>query len=563
MLTIAGTALIAVLAARVFGQSAPSTTTRAGAAAGTAAPTTANAPVKFEIADIHQSPPRRFPFFEGAFLENGRYILRQATIADLISTAYGLKDSSYVHGGPSWLEWDRWDVIAKVPEGTTEATAKEMLQSLLKDRFNLVVHSGNGLVSSYLLSLEKDKPSSNLKPSSGSEDSACKGEPPPATPPPPGTIVPALLHCHNMTMEKFAQDLPNFAGAYIQKPGVDKTGLKGAYDFDLRWTARFDLQRAGADGITVFDALDKQLGLKFALGTASQPVFVVDSVNEKPTPNAPDLAKIMPPLPPAQFEVAVVKQSAPDEKPGGRIAGDQINVHAWPLKYAIYFAWDLNFNEELVGAPKWLDSDKIDIDAKVSTENVVEQGGGPGRPPMPIEDLQEMLKALLIDRLEIKTHIQDMPEDAYTLVAVDPKMTKADPAERTGCKEGPGPDGKDPRLTHAILNMLVTCQNVTMAQAAELFPTFAAWYVRYPIVEKTGLQGGWDFTLSWSSGNFMTNLGGGQSSSNSETETVSDPNGAVSFYDAVSKELGLKLVKEKRPEQVVVFDHIDEQPTPN
>jgi uncharacterized protein (TIGR03435 family) len=37
----------------------------------------------------------------------------------------------------------------------------------------------------------------------------------------------------------------------------------------------------------------------------------------------------------------------------------------------------------------------------------------------------------------------------------------------------------------------------------------------------------------------------------------------VSFYDAVRKELGLKLVKEKRPEPVLVIDHIDEQPTPN
>ena len=87
-------------------------------------------------------------------------------------------------------------------------------------------------------------------------------------------------------------------------------------------------------------------------------------------------------------------------------------------------------------------------------------------------------------------------------------MTKADPTERTECNEGPGPDGKDPRLTHPMLNMLVTCKNVTMAQAVELFPTFAAWYVRYPVVDKTGLTGGWDFTLSWSSGDFMPSFEG-------------------------------------------------------
>jgi uncharacterized protein (TIGR03435 family) len=110
--------------------------------------------------------------------------------------------------------------------------------------------------------------------------------------------------------------------------------------------------------------------------------------------------------------------------------------------------------------------------------------------------------------------------------------------------------------------MLVTCRNVTMAQAAQLFPTFAAWYIRNPVVDKTGLNGGWDFTLSWSSGDNMPSFQG-QNPSGSQSETSSDPNGALPFYDAVSKELGLKLVKEKRPEQVVVFDHIDEQPTPN
>ena len=363
-------------------------------------------------------------------------------------------------------------------------------------------------------------------------------------------------------MEKFAEVLPTFAGAYLQKPMADETGLKGAYDFDVKWTSRGDLARAGQDGITVFDALDKQLGLKLTLGSATGSVFVVDSVNEKPTPNEPDLAKLMPPLPPPQFEVAVIKPSAPDEKQGGRIAGDEINVHALPLKFLIDFAWDLNPNEELPGAPKWLDSDKIDLEAKVASENLIDGGAGKGQPPIAIDDLREMLKSLLIDRFEIKAHMEDRPEDAYTLVAANPKMTRADPTERTQCKEGPGRDGKDPRLTNPMLNMLVTCQNVSTEQASKLFLTFAAWYVRYPIVDKTGLKGGWDFTLSWSSGNYMPGAGG-PSAPPAQADAASDPNGALSFYDAVNRELGLKLVKEKRPEQVLVFDRIDEQPTPN
>jgi uncharacterized protein (TIGR03435 family) len=332
------------------------------------------------------------------------------------------------------------------------------------------------------------------------------------------------------------------AGAYLTDPVVDSAGLKGPYDFDLKWTARALLPRAGSEGISIFDAVDKQLGLKLALETAPRPVRIADRVNETPTPNAPDLAKIMPPLPPAQFEVATIKPSAPDEKPTGRINRDGLEFHDQPLKFLIYFAWDLDPNaaEQIVGAPKWLDSDNIDVEAKLATEDMAQGGAGQAAPPIALEDLRDMLKELMIERFEMKIHTETLPEDAYTLVAVAPKMTKADPTERTKCKEGPGPDGKDPRLAHPILNMLVTCQNVTMAQAGELFPTFAAWYLHYPVVDKTGLAGGWDFTLSWSSGDHMPSFGG-QDSPGGQSETASDPNGAVSFYDAVSKELGLKL----------------------
>jgi uncharacterized protein (TIGR03435 family) len=547
--------LYGTLTGLVFGQSVPSITKSSEANAQNSA--AANTPVSFEIADIHASPRRRYPFFDGGFLVNGRYLIRQATMLDLIATAYGQKDKTYVHGGPSWLEWDRWDVIAKVPPGTTEAAARKMLQSLMIQRFGLVVHIGGAPMPAYALTAPTAK--SKLKDSDETGDSGCNAQPPPANQA-PDAIPQILVTCHNETMEKFADEVHMMANGYLTDPVVDSTGLKGAYDFDLKWTPRGVLARAGSEGISIFDALDKQLGLKLTLETASRPVLIVDSVNETPTPNAPDLAKIMPPLPPVQFEVATIKPSAPDEKPnGGGIRRDGLSFRALPLKAIIAFAWDLdpNASEQMVGAPKWLDSDKIDVEAKVAQDNMV-QGGSTmqGIPPIALEDLREMLKQLLIARFEMKTHIDNLPEDAYTLVAVNPKMTKADPKERARCNVGPGP------VAQPIMNMLVTCKNVTMAQAAELFPTFAAWYLHYPVVDKTGLQGGWDFTLNWSSGDHMPGFGA-QSPPNAETETASDPNGAVSFYDAVRKELGLKLVKEKRPEPVLVIDHIDEQPTPN
>jgi uncharacterized protein (TIGR03435 family) len=59
------------------------------------------------------------------------------------------------------------------------------------------------------------------------------------------------------------------------------------------------LPKAGPDGISIFDAVDKQLGLKLERQTAPRPVLIVDSVNQKPTPNLPGLEKILPSPPPA------------------------------------------------------------------------------------------------------------------------------------------------------------------------------------------------------------------------------------------------------------------------
>ncbi len=554
--------LFSALAAMVYGQAAPPTAAPAVTTDGATASAAAKTPVEFVIADIHKSPPSRYAFFQGGFLENGRYILRNATMVDLIRTAYGLKNGNDVAGGPSWLEWNRWDVIGKVPPGTTEAQANEMLKSLLNERFKLVVHQGVSQMPAYWLTVAsggvKMKTAAN---STG--DAACKDSPLPR----PGGDPFITVSCTNETMAALAIKLKQFpSGMYLDNPVVDKTGLKGGYDIDLKFTPMWMLAHANGAGVTIFSALEQQLGLKLELKTAPEQGLVVDSVDQTPTPNAPNLARILPPMPPAQFEVAVIKPSAPDERPMGRIAGDEINVHALPLKMLINLAWGLDPNDksEIVGAPKWLDADRIDVQAKAAAANLA-TGAGRGQPSISFDDLRAMLKQLLIERFEMKVHMEDEPADAYELLAVNPKLTPANPTERTLCKEGPGPDGKDPRFTQPILNELLTCQNVTMAQAAEEFPNFANYYLYYPPVDKTGLKGGWDFTLSWSSGDNMPdfNGGGGPPGSPPDANKASEPNGALSFYDAVSKELGLKLVKVKRPEPVLVIDHMDEQPTPN
>src|SRR5437764_7834940 len=88
----------------------------------------------------------------------GRYEVRNASMVDLIRTAYGFEADKILEG-PSWLEFNRFDVIAKVPNGTAPAeTLKLMLQSLLAERFKLVVHKDTRPVDGFVLSLGKGKP---------------------------------------------------------------------------------------------------------------------------------------------------------------------------------------------------------------------------------------------------------------------------------------------------------------------------------------------------------------------------------------------------------------------
>ena len=561
--------LLALLSTPLYAQTQAAKTTATDAKPA-AAPAKDATPAKFEIADVHLSPSRKFPFMEGGTLRGDRYIIHQGTMLDLISTAYGV-DSTLVQGGPPWLETDRFETIARAPPATSKDTLKLMLQSLLAERFNLALHNGTAPMPTYILTEGKGK--AKLTQGDESAKSDCQYQEPPKST--MGTIQNIVFVCHNTTMEQLADNLHDWAGGYLDKPVVDRTGLKGAWDFDIKWTGRGQLQRAGADGISIFDAVDKQLGLKLDLQTAPRPVLIVDSVNRKPSANSPELAKILPPPPPPVFDVATIRPTAPDANPGtrGRINGGTVDVTGGTLKFLIAFAWELNPNDTdvIVGAPKWLDTDRFDILAKVATDS---QGRtSPDAAQIDIEDLRQMVQALLQDRFELKAHMEDRPISAYTLIAVNPKLKTADPLSRTRCAEGPGPDGKDPRTTSAVLNRLLTCQNMTMAQICEEFQRVASGYIYSPVLDSTGLKGSYDFTLSFSSADQTQArtagsgappaAGGGTGSATASTEGASDPSGALTLFEAVNRQLGLKLEKQRRPVPVLVIDHIDEKPTEN
>jgi uncharacterized protein (TIGR03435 family) len=513
----------------------------------------------FEVADVHISPHVVRPFSDGG-LQGDRYVLHQSTMLDIISFAYHL-DALNVQGGPSWLDWDRYEIVAKTKPSTSEADLRLMVQSLLRERFNLVVHKGSAPMPAYVLKTQSGKMKLKEAAAEGGNPT-CEAQMQPADQT-QNAIRQIVVACKNETMQKFAEDIHDMAGGYLTKPVVDATELKGAYDFTLTWTPRGILGAAGAEGISVFDAVDKQLGLKLALEMAPRPVLMVDSVNEAPLPNALDIGKILPALPPAQFEVATIKPSKPNVQPMGRVNNGEVDVHGLTVKQIIAFAWDLNPNdsEAIVNVPKWLDENKFDILAKISTEET----GDAAPKPSQVDDaeLRQMLRALIEDRFKMKDHWEDRPVTAYNMKAVSPKLTKADPAARTHCDEGPGPGGKDPRLGNPMINRLVFCQNVTLEQLGVLLPSLAGGYIYYPVTDATRLKGSYDITLAFSSADRTLAPPPGSNNQQNSQSLAADPSGALSLADAFKNQLGLKLEKEKRPMPVFVIDQIEQQPIAN
>jgi uncharacterized protein (TIGR03435 family) len=109
-----------------------------------------------------------------------------------------------------------------------------------------------------------------------------------------------------------------------------------------------------------------------------------------------------------------------------------------------------------------------------------------------------------------------------------------------------------------------------MAQFADLISVIASGYYLGPVLDSTGLDGGWDFTLSWSSAGIARGIsargrGGdtGQPAADIPAAPDPNPNGALSISDAINQQLGLKLEEKKRSLPVLVIDHVEEKPTEN
>src|ERR1035441_2934882 len=169
--SFAGVAFPALLCASLFAQSAA-----APAVTPPSAPT-------FVIADIHPSPYSFYSTYARTNTQGtDRYLVRQATLLDMISIAYSMRQD-HVFGGPTWLDFDRYEVTAKQPPKTPPETSRLMLRALLADRFKLVVHNDTRPMPARMLTVGKG--TTKLKPAADTTvPSQCEFHPPAAPPTP-------------------------------------------------------------------------------------------------------------------------------------------------------------------------------------------------------------------------------------------------------------------------------------------------------------------------------------------------------------------------------------------
>jgi uncharacterized protein (TIGR03435 family) len=105
-----------------------------------------------------------------------------------------------------------------------------------------------------------------------------------------------------------------------------------------------------------------------------------------------------------------------------------------------------------------------------------------------------------------------------------------------------------------------------MEQFAKRIRDVAGAYLEHPVVDLTGLKGAYDFTLAWAPRN--RTLGNGpqvQPTTESGPVPIASDRGAgvLTLYEAVDRQMGLKLATQKHPMQVVVIDHMERTPTEN
>jgi uncharacterized protein (TIGR03435 family) len=268
-------------------------------------------PPAFEVASIKQAAPQapgRMMVRMGG--DAGRVDYANVSLKDVLARAYNMK--RFQVSGPSWLDNERYDITAKVPDGVKPEQVPAMLQVLLAERFKMVAHKETKEQPVYALVVGKGGPKLT-KSEEANEGAAPKTI---ATPdggrmaPPKGAMMMrmsdgpggnARMQANGVTLARFSDMLSGM----LDRPVLDMTELTGNYDIaldvsmeDLAGMKRMAVGPGGPGGpggdhgpapdaapaASIFTAV-QSLGLKLDPRKAPVEFLIVDRGEKVPTEN--------------------------------------------------------------------------------------------------------------------------------------------------------------------------------------------------------------------------------------------------------------------------------------
>jgi len=253
------------------------------------------------------------------------------------------------------------------------------------------------------------------------------------------------------------------------------------------------------------------------------------------------------------FDVASIRRNtAPEgtrslgDQPGGRFVATRVT-----LRRVIQYAY--RDNQQFLGGPDWLDTDRWDIEAKAPEGTVPVRASPINTVP---DTIALMVQSLLEDRFKLKAHreTRELPLYELTIAKGGAKVKLSEDQTAPSALVGQG-GARGGALTRGSIGLGRNDMEAQGQPINLLAMALGALYAGRPVVDKTGLKGLYDIKLQW------TPDAGLAAPVNPPGGALSAPSGP-SLFTALEEQLGLKLEASKGPLPVLVIDSI-ERPTEN
>jgi uncharacterized protein (TIGR03435 family) len=242
--------------------------------------------VAFEVASIKRNASGDENFGFNA-RPGGLMVAINVTPRQIVRFAFSMQNSR-VEGGPEWMDTEHYDITAKAAEAATPDQMLLMFRTLLTDRFKLVLHmdARDTPIFTLVRARTDGRLGAQLRPSSADCDAIRAAQARGAAltagdgrPVCGGRARAGIITAGGVTMEEVARNMSGL----VQRVVVDRTGLQGRYDFDLKFVPDAQLTAPAGAGApaelpSLFVALEEQLGLKLEAGRAPVDVVVIDSI---------------------------------------------------------------------------------------------------------------------------------------------------------------------------------------------------------------------------------------------------------------------------------------------